>query len=268
MAPIPNRPPDRRGSRPRGVAMLRFVLGLTPLLAALLIWQLVGSDSSALLPRPSAWWDGWNVLVSNGQLRASLVATLWTFVLALSVAVCLGACLGALIGSSRWADRSSSPLIAFLMSIPPAAVIPVATLVFGIGIGIRLGTIVFAAIWPILLNTVAAMRAVPAVRLEAARSLGLTRLARYTRVVLPSLVPGVMVGVLIAAPIALIVTLVVEMLTSTPGLGYLILQSQRNYQAPQVFAMLVVIGILGVLLNAAVATLEKRLMRNWPRRGN
>ena len=268
MATVPERLQRRRQAGSNRASVLKFLAGLTPLLAALVIWQLVGNDTSPLLPRPSTWWNGWSALMSKGQLIESLLTTLGTFILALAVALILGACLGALIGSSRRADRSSSPTVAFLMSIPPAAVVPVAALVFGVGFGMRLGTIVFAAIWPILLNTVSSMRAVPVVRLEAARTLGLPRLARFRRVVLPSLAPGVMVGALIAAPIALIVTLVVEMLTSAPGLGYLILRSQRAYQAPRVFAMLVVIGALGVLLNVAVAAVEARLLRNWPRRAS
>lgn len=268
MAPAGGRTPQRGGAGARSTSILRFIAGLTPLVGVIVIWQFLGSDVSALLPRPSAWWGGWNAIVEGGQLPGSLLSTLSTFLLALAIALVLGACLGALIGSSRRADRSSSPLIAFLMSIPPAAVIPVATLVFGLSIGMRLGTIVFAAIWPILLNTVSAMRGVPAVRLEASRTLGLSPLARYTRVVLPSLAPGVLVGLLIGAPIALIVTLVAEMLTATPGLGYLILRSQREYQAPEVFAMLVLIGILGLLLNFGVSAIETRLLRNWPRRSN
>lgn len=255
---------ERTKSRTAGRNSL---LGLVPLVLLLGVWEIFASTDSVLFPPPSQWWDGWQGLVDTGQFGANLSATLWTFARGLLVATVLGTVLGALIGSSSGIDRATSPTITFLMSIPPAAIVPVAALVVGIGGVTQVGTVVFAAIWPILLNTASAMRNIPGVRLESASLLGLSRRARLTKVVLPSLTPGVALGVLIAAPVAVVVTLLVEMLTSVPGLGSMLLQSQRGFHSAQVFALLVFIGLLGFILNAVITWLESFLLRNWPKSG-
>lgn len=253
-------------ARPRrtSAAGRTSLVGLAPLLMLLLVWQLLGNENSVLYPRPSRWPDGFASLLASGQFGVSLRATVTTFLLAILAATLLGAALGALVGSFRLLDRATAPSFTFLMSIPPAAVVPVAVLVVGIGLALQIGTVVFAAIWPIMLNTAAAMRAVPVARLESARMLGLSRRARVWRVVLPSLVPGIAIGVLVAAPVGIVVTLLVEMLTTVPGLGSMLLASQRSFQSTEVFAMLVIIGLLGYLLNVLVRLLQSLLLRNWP----
>jgi ABC-type nitrate/sulfonate/bicarbonate transport system permease component len=240
------------------------IVGLAPLVGLLFLWQLLGTENSVNFPRPSEWWAGWTALLDRGLIGSSLLSTVTTFLLALAVSTVVGAGLGALVGSSRAVDRATSPLLQFLMSVPPAAIVPVAVLVIGLGTSMQITAIAFGAVWPILLNTASAMRSVPGVRLEAARLLGLSRTARFSRVVLPSLTPGVLLGVTVAAPIAIVVTLLVEMLTTSPGLGSLLLQAQRAFRSEEVFALLVVTGILGYVLNTLVSWLEAFLLRNWP----
>src|SRR5690606_32454570 len=137
-------------------------------------------------------------------------------------------------------------------------------LVIGIGFGMQIATIVFAAVWPVLLNAAAATRGVPAARRESATLLGLSRVQRFFKVILPSLAPGILLGVTIAAPIAIVIALLAETLPSLPGLGSLLLQSQRVFRSSQVFALLVIIGILGYVLNAAIVGIRAYLLRNWP----
>lgn len=261
MTPTTTRPVSVR-RRPR--ANPSWALGFAPLVLLLIVWQIFGDPRSPLFPPPATWWNGLVELAAGGRLAPAILSTVVSFVTALVVATVLGAALGALIGSRRGAERATGPAIQFLMSIPPAAIVPVAALVVGIGFGMQVGAIVFGAIWPILLNSAAAMRGVPQVRLEAARLLGLSPAARFFRVALPSLAPGVLLGVVVAAPIAIVVTLLVEMMTSVPGLGSLLLDGQRSFRASQVFALLVLTGLLGYLLNALVGRVERVLLRNWP----
>jgi ABC-type nitrate/sulfonate/bicarbonate transport system permease component len=250
------------GARPRRGIPLR---GLLPLIVLLVLWQILGDENSALFPRPSTWWPAIKDIEAGGQLWSSLVATMTTFLIALAVATVLGAALGVLIGSLRTADRASGPTVQFFMSIPSPTLVPVALLVIGVSRGMQVGVVVFAAIWPIILNTAAGMRAVPVVRLETARVLGLSRPARFLKVVLPSVAPAALLGVLVSAPICIVVTLLVEMLSSADGLGFLLLTSQRAFQSSEVFGLLLLIGLLGYLVNAAVGLLEQRLLRNMPR---
>jgi ABC-type nitrate/sulfonate/bicarbonate transport system permease component len=82
--------------------------------------------------------------------------------------------------------------------------------------------------------------------------------------VLPSLLPEILVGIRIAASICLIVTLLVDVLVATGGLGYLLVQYQSTFQASSAFAMLAVIGIIGILINLAIGASERFILRRWP----
>lgn len=257
-------PTYRQGSRAKTGRRRVPVVGLAPLIGLLLLWQLLGDKNSVTFPPPSQWWEGWIALLHDGQIGSSLIATVTAFAVALAVSTVLGTGLGALVGSSKAVDRTTGPLLQFLMNIPPAAIVPLAVLVIGFGTGMQVAAVVFGAVWPILLNTASAMRSVPSVRLEAARLLGLSRSARFRRVVLPSLIPGVLLGVTVAAPIAIVVTMLVEMLTSSPGLGAQLLDAQRAYRSGEVFALSILAGLLGYLVNTSIDWLETFLLRNWP----
>jgi sulfonate transport system permease protein len=244
-------------------AMLR---GLLPLAVLLVIWQLTSSTDSRSFPPPSTWPDALVQLQEEGALMPAIRTTLVTFAVAMGIATVLGAALGMLIGASRKLERALTPLMDFFRTLPPPAIVPVLALLLGANIEMAVTVVVLAAIWPILLNTVTAMRSVPPVRLEMARSLGLTRADRLRKVVLPSLAPGIMLGVRVAVSIALIVTLLVDILGTGEGLGRELLLGQQTFRPERVWALLLVIGTFGYLLSAVVAAGEDRLLRTWGER--
>jgi ABC-type nitrate/sulfonate/bicarbonate transport system permease component len=155
----------------------------------------------------------------------------------------------------------------FFRSLPPPAVVPVAGLILGVSLQMSVTVVVLAIIWPILLNSATAMRGVPMVRLEMSRTLGLGRVERLLKVVIPSLLPAVAVGVRIAVSISLIVTLLVDILGSGEGLGRLLADRQQSFDAPSVWGLLLLIGAFGFGVNALIAGAERRLLRNWPEAG-
>jgi ABC-type nitrate/sulfonate/bicarbonate transport system permease component len=126
--------------------------------------------------------------------------------------------------------------------------------------------VVFAAMWPIALNTAAAVRALHPILLDSARALHLAPAARVRKVYAPALVPGLLLGVRVAAPVCLIVTLLVEMLTGATGVGALLLQAQRNFVSEQAFGLLIVVGVLGFAVNAGVRLVERSVLTRWPPR--
>lgn len=238
--------------------------GLLPLAVLLLLWQLLGSDDSLSFPPPSTWISSLRDLQADDALLPALGKTTRTFVLALAFGSAVGAAIGIAIGTSRRADRALGPMLEFLRTLPAPAVVPIATLLLGLNVGTAIVVVAFASMWPVLLNTAAAMQAIPTVRMEMSRTLGLTRLQRLRQVVLPSLAPGIALGVRIAAPICLIVTLVVEILASTGGAGTLLREGQSNFNSPQAYGVLLVIGVLGLAVSSAIAVAENAALRNWP----
>ena len=117
------------------------------------------------------------------------------------------------------------------------------------------GVVVVALIvsWPILLATAMAMRTVPAVRLEMSRTLGLTLLQRWGKVIVPSLTPGVILGVRVASAMALIVTLLVDIFGVGAGVGRLLVESQQRFEAATAWGLLAMVGTFGYLTSVFFA---------------
>ena len=245
-------------SRPTTIPPAR---GLLPLALLLVGWQL-GSPSSPYLPPPSAWAQALGDLWSGGALLPAAAATLLTFALALGAAIVLGIGLGLLVGGVRRADRAFGPSLEFARAMPPAAVVPIATLLLGYSQQMKVVVVASGAIWPILLSTRAAVRRLDPVLLETARSLHLTRWQQLRKVTLPALAPGMFLGVRLGAPIALVVTLLVEFLTQVDGVGGLIATAQRSYLSAEVWGLILLAGLFSVSFNSLVAAVEARMFRS------
>lgn len=232
------------------------MVGLLPLVLGLTLWQLVGDPSSPYFPPPSRWWDELKPLWANGTMTDALQATIVTLVLALLAATVIGALVGGLVGASRLADRALSPLLEFLRVLPAAALVPLAALVLGYTLQMKLAVVVLPATWPILLACRSARRAVSPTLLDASRSLGLSRRERSTKILLPSLAPGILLGLRVAAPLALIITILVEIVTRVNGVGALMGSAQANYRSAQVYGLLALAGVIGFLVNWIVTRIE------------
>lgn len=256
------RSPRSRGRRPadqRGREAARTgtpVRGLLPLVLALGLWQILGDPESPYYPPPSEWLGALEPLIENGLLLPALGWSTLTFFIGLLLATALGTGLGILVGSNRLADRSLGPGLEFLRALPAASLVPVAALLLGYTMQMKLAIVVLPATWPILLTCRAARRSMSTVLLDVPRTLGLSRRERLTKVVLPAMTRAVLLGVRVAAPLALIITLLVEIVTRVNGLGALLGAAQSNFMSAQVYALLVIAGALGFLVNWVVTRLE------------
>ena len=230
--------------------------GLLPLIAVLLLWQVLGDPRSPYFPPPSAWAAALIDRITAGDLLPAVMVTFQSVAAALVLATALGVGIGGLIGASPGLARSLGPTLEFLRTLPPPTIVPVAALIIGVDERMKLFVIVFAALWPVLLNTNSGVRSLHPTLLEAARSLQLDVVARMTKIFLPALLPSILTGVRVAAPLAIIVSLLAEMLTLMPGLGALLLMAQRNFNAAEVFGLLAVVGSFGFIINAALAAFE------------
>jgi ABC-type nitrate/sulfonate/bicarbonate transport system permease component len=130
----------------------------------------------------------------------------------------------------------------------------------------KLVVVVLAALWPILLNVSSAVRQIDPLLIDVARSFRLSRRATMQRIILPSVIPALLLGIRVAIPLTIILALLVEMLTSLPGIGALMIQSQRNFQSSEVYALLVLVGLFGLIVNDAFLVIETAILRYWPPR--
>jgi ABC-type nitrate/sulfonate/bicarbonate transport system permease component len=232
------------------------VRGLLPLVLALVLWQLVGDPTSPYFPPPSDWYTATVPLLENGELLPALGWTTLTFLIGLTLATLIGGSLGVLVGSSRVADRALGPTLEFFRILPAASLVPVAALILGYTMQMKLAVVVLPATWPILLACRSARRSLSSVLMDVPRTLALSRRERLTKVVLPAMSRAVLLGVRVSAPLALIITLLVEIVTRMDGVGGLLGRAQVNFLSAQVYGLLVIAGVLGYLVNLIVTNLE------------
>ncbi len=166
--------------------------------------------------------------------------------------------MGAAIGASRRIDRALTPSIDFVAAVPGAALVPVAVLLLGPNRLSGVAVVALIVSWPILLNTATAMRSIPAVRLEMSRTIGLSLLQRWGKVILPSLVPGIMLGVRVASSLALIITLLVDIFGAGAGIGRLLVESQQRFDASAAWGLLLMVGTFGYLMSLFLAWVERQ----------
>ena len=162
---------------------------------------------------------------------------------------------------------SLSTTLEFLRALPAPVIILIAVLALGQSERMKIFVVVFASIWPILLNAAAASGATQGLLLDVGRTFRLSRTRQIVTVVVPSTFPAIMLGVRVALPIALILTILVEMLGSGGGVGALLIEAQRQYRSADAFGLLFVVGIFGYLLNAVTVYLASLFLRRWPAGG-
>jgi sulfonate transport system permease protein len=256
---LPGAPAQSAGDQPTPTPPVTALRGLLPVAALLVVWQLTTSDHSLSFPPPDEWLRAIARMHGDGVLYPAVLHTLGTYVVGLLCAVLIGGVVGTAIGSSRVIDRALTPTIDFMAAVPGAALVPAAVLLLGSG---QLSGVVAVALivsWPILLNTATAVRAIPAVRLEMSRTVGLSRAQRWGKVIVPSLIPGMMLGVRVAASLAVIITLLVDIFGAGTGLGRLLVESQQRFNAPAAWGVLLMVGVFGYLMSLMLSWLERRI---------
>lgn len=244
-----------------GLGRVEILTGLLPLVLLLAVWEVVGSPDSPFFPAPSSWWPALFVRGQGEDIVPAIIDTTQTFGLGLIVATIIGVGLGLGVGMSARADRAFGPMFEFARALPPAALVPVATLLLGFDETMKVVVVVLAAVWPIMLNTRTGARTIDPTLLDVARSMRLSPRRRLWRVLLPSVMPTILLGVRVATPVALVITLLVEYLTAVNGLGALVGDAQRTFQPARVYALIVIAGLLSLAVNSLVRYLESGVTR-------
>jgi ABC-type nitrate/sulfonate/bicarbonate transport system permease component len=177
-----------------------------------------------------------------------------------ALSVVVGVALGTLLGLSRIVRTAAEPVIEFLRALPAPALIPFTLLVLGTGDDAKVFLIVLGSIWPILLNTLDGVRGVESEQLDMARAYRIPPGARLFRIVLPAASPRIFAGMRTSLSIALILMVISEMVASTNGIGYFVLQAQRSFAIPEMWGGIVLLGLLGFGLNWLFLRVEDRVL--------
>ncbi|WP_449373898.1 ABC transporter permease [Arthrobacter psychrolactophilus] len=200
-------------------------------------------------------------LVATGALQSHMAASLTRSAAGFSIAVVLGISLGLVIAWYRPLHSFLTPLLELFRNTAALALLPVFTLLLGIGEESKITIVAFAAFFPVLLNTIAGVRTVDPLLVRAARSLGLRSPALFRKVILPSAVPTIFTGIRMAGTSAILVLIAAEMVGAKAGLGYLITNAQNSFLIPQMYAGILTVSLLGLLVNVLLVTAERHFSR-------
>jgi ABC-type nitrate/sulfonate/bicarbonate transport system permease component len=180
------------------------------------------------------------------------------------IAVLLGVTVGTALGRASTGMSYVDALFAFFRAIPPPALVPVFMVLFGIDTTMKLATIVFGALWPILLNTVDGARSVDQVKTDTARAFRIPQHQWIFMVVIPAALPKIFSGLRVSLSIALLLMVVSEMVGVTNGIGYQLRYAQDQFSFTAMWAWVLLLGVLGYVLNTLLLAAERRVLRWQP----
>jgi ABC-type nitrate/sulfonate/bicarbonate transport system permease component len=237
--------------------------GLFFLIGTLLLWELVsraGWVNPLIIPPVSKIFASFWSLLSSGQIPAQILVSLRRAATGYCLAAIVFIPLGVLMGLFDRFYRALEVVVEMLRPIPPPVVIPVAMLFFGLEDQMKIFVIFFSCAWPILLNTLDGVRNIDPVLLHTAKTFGLSQRQIIWRVILPACSPQVMTGLRVSLPITLILVVISEMVGSTDGIGYFILDSQRRFRVAQMYAGMLSLALLGYALNRLFDLFHRKLL--------
>ena len=239
-------------------------LGSVGVLAALVaLWWAAshaGWVSRVFLPTPEATAASLAEGL-RGDLLGYTLATVGRMLEGWLLASVFGVVLGAAIGVSPSVRAWVQPTLEFIRPLPASALLPLAISIFGLNPAMVLFVVAFGAMWPVLLATVHGFAAVEPRLSEVARCLQMPRAAFVWKIGLPNAMPDILAGMRLSMTISLIVAVVGEMIASQSGLGQAILLAARAFRASELFAGIVLLGLIGFTSNALLSIAEKKLLR-------
>jgi ABC-type nitrate/sulfonate/bicarbonate transport system permease component len=235
-----------------------------PLMIAVIVWELyvrIHPEISIFLPSPSDVFAAFVDLIAKGTLQTDIYASLKRVFIAIIVAGAIGYPLALVMAMSKPAQWFFEPIINFFRPIPPLAWIPLSIVWFGISDSQNIFIIFLGAFFPILLNTYEGARSINDIYIRAARNLGATRISMFFRIILPAALPAMFVGLRVGGGVAWMALVAGELVAASSGLGHLISQGRLLFKSDQIIVGMVTIGIIGILLDSAVLSIQRILLR-------
>ncbi|MEV4310966.1 ABC transporter permease [Actinocrispum sp. NPDC049592] len=181
-------------------------------------------------------------------------------------AAVIGITAGLALGRSKHGLEYFGPVLAFLRSIPPVLLLPFFMVLLGIEAPQKIALIAFGTLWPILLNSADGARSVDQVKVDTAKSFGVPRRQWILMVVLPAALPKIFAGLRVSLSLALVLMVISELVGAVTGLGTQLTDFQRQYDYANMWALIILLGVLGYGLNSLLLLVERRVLSWQPTR--
>ncbi|MGN9838686.1 ABC transporter permease [Nonomuraea sp. H19] len=254
--------------------MIRRLAWYWLLPVAALAWELATrSAQAAYFPPPSRiavrlhemWFSGpLTQAFLTDEAVADLLPSLGRLFAGWAMACAAGVVIGVALGRSHRLSALVEPLLHFGRSVPPATLLPLFLVLFQIGTPMELASIVYGVIWPVLINSMDGARHIDRQYIETSAVYRLDPWQRLTRVILPAASPKIFAGLRLSVSLALIMMIISELVGSSEGIGHRMLEAQSQFDIPAMWAGIVLLGLLGIALNAAFLGAERTVLA-WHR---
>lgn len=233
--------------------------------ALLLFWEAAGRFSLVnplFLPPFSAVFLKIFKMFTEGEIVFHLYYSVFRALSGFAAAVAVGIPLGFLIAAGGIRLRlAAGTLTEILAQVNPFILLHLLILFMGIGEGAKVAIVFWSCLWPIVFNTTAGVADADGLLVKAGRGFGGGRTALFRKVVLPAAAPKIFAGVRIAAGYSVFLLIAAEMMGGRSGLGWLILNCQVTYQIQSVFAIAIVIALLGLIIDCLMGLIQNKFIK-------
>ena len=246
----------------------RAWLGVVSLLLGLLAWHALtryGGIPNFILPSPFSVWTRFLKALTDGSLIFHTAITLSEIVLGLMVGTLFATVVGYGLAKSRSLERLLSPYLVASQAIPVVAIAPLLVIWLGDGIFSKVVICALIVFFPVLVNTIVGVRAVPTALYDLMNSLHASRSQILWKVEVPASLPVFLGGLRVGATLSVIGAIVGELVDAEKGLGFLLQLGDFQYDTPMVFVAVFMLIALALVLYGFVTLLEKRFLK-WQER--
>jgi NitT/TauT family transport system permease protein len=258
--PAPAIPQARRGFDLRE----RIEVVLVPLVfvAVLAIWEFgvrLFDVEAFVLPPPSAIWESLLMQLESDQFWGHVRVTTQEAMIGFAIGVISAIVLGTAISQIRIVEKTLMPYIVAFQTVPKVALAPLFVVWFGFGLTSKIVMAAVISFFPMLINVIEGLRSADADRIQMLKVFGAGRLQVFRKVQLPSAMPFIFAGLDIGIVFAILGAVVGEFIGAQEGLGYLLLQTNYNFDIAGMFAILVVLSLMGLIAHAVIRLIQKRV---------
>jgi ABC-type nitrate/sulfonate/bicarbonate transport system permease component len=236
--------------------------GVTLPVLLLVFWEAAG-EAGALpryFPPPSVIVRELAAMLADGQLFKHAAASLFRALSGFAIGAFFGWLTGLLAGALHPVERFYEPIISLTYPVPKIAALPMVFAWFGLGNMSKIVIIMVSVFYPLYIATAAGAKATPNAFIWTARNMGASPLTIILRVVAPAALPQVFNGLRIGLALSFIIMFVAEMVSSSEGLGYLIVFADQNERFDVVYVAIITIGVIGFLADRFLLLVRNRLL--------
>ena len=254
-----------KNKTPFGV-IINLILTVIVPVTILVLWEMAvrqGLVNKNLVPPPTKLWQTFLYLITSGKLLAGLAISFKRVFAGFFIASAAGILLGFFMGLFKPINRAMSSLVNILRPIPTIALIPIFIIVLGIGESANISIIVIGALWSILLNTTAGVLSVDRKLMELAYVYRIGQSKVVFQIILPSALYSIITGLRLGIGGAWMSVVAAEMIGATSGIGYMIMFAKSLAQAANMYVLVLVIGIIGLMIDRILLLCQNSIRKRF-----